>query len=191
MRAPPTFRLLLIAALSLTTSNAFPLANGRLFVSPRSENLVLPASGSKELKSDQINTAGWDKAWTNLVNDVEQSFTPSMPRLLAVEVELILGNFKESQDDLTLSIKNVAGDELVAVTQTVKSPDCEDVLFSFSESGIEVKPGDLYWIRLSGGTTFGWKYVVGGYATGEATFNGKPLLNKTRSTFLFRTFGSD
>lgn len=114
-----------------------------------------------------------------------------MPRLLAVEVELIVGNFKESQDGLTLSIKNAAEDESVAVTQTVKTPDCEYVLFLFPESGIEVKPGDLHWIRLSGGTTFGWEYVVGGYATGEATFNSQPLLNKTRSTFLFRTFGSD
>ena len=44
-------------------------------------------------------------------------------------------------------------------------------------------------LRLTGGATFGWKYVVGGYEHGEATFNGKPLLAQTRSTFLFRTFG--
>jgi hypothetical protein len=43
---------------------------------------------------------------------------------------------------------------------------------------------------LSGGITFGWKYVVGGYEKGEATFNGKPLLSQARSTFLFRTFGA-
>jgi hypothetical protein len=38
---------------------------------------------------------------------------------------------------------------------------------------------------------FGWKYVVGGYENGAATFNGKPLLKQARSTFLFRTFGTD
>ncbi len=96
MKALPTFRVLLIVAVSFTTSNAFPPANGRLFGSPRSENLGLPAPGSKELKPDQVNTAGWEKAWTNLVNDVEQSFRPSMPRLLAVEVELTVGNVGES-----------------------------------------------------------------------------------------------
>jgi hypothetical protein len=45
-------------------------------------------------------------------------------------------------------------------------------------------------MKLSGGTTFGWKYVVGGYEKGDATFNGKPLLADARSTFLFRTFGA-
>jgi hypothetical protein len=44
-------------------------------------------------------------------------------------------------------------------------------------------------LKLSGGTTFGWKYVVAGYEKGAATFNGKPLLPGARSTFLFRTFG--
>jgi hypothetical protein len=32
---------------------------------------------------DQVNTAGWTKAWANLVNDAEQTFAPSVPRLLA------------------------------------------------------------------------------------------------------------
>jgi hypothetical protein len=191
MEALPTFRLLLIVALSVITSNAFPMADGRLMGSPSAASLRLRAPGSRELKPDQVNTAGWDKAWTNLVNDVEQSFRPSAPRLVAVEVELIVGNVGESQDDLTLSVKNAAGDELVSVTQVVKTPDCEHLLFLFPEGGVEVTPGDLYRIRLSGGTTFGWKYVVGGYPKGEATFNGKPLLSKARSTFLFRTFGSD
>lgn len=170
MRALSTFRVFFVVALSLATGKAVP---------------------GKELKPDQVNTAGWNKAWTNLVNDVEQSFTPSMPRLSAVEVELIVGSAGEPQDDLTLSMKNAAGDELVSVTQTVKTPDCEHVLFLFPDSGIEVTPGDLYRIRLSGGTTFGWKYIVGGYPKGEATFNRKPLLRQARSTFLFRTFGSD
>lgn len=186
----PTFRLLLIAVLSLATTSVV-LAAGRSFGLRGSFNPILPAPGSKELKPDQVNTAGWDRAWTNLVNDVEQSFRPSAPRLVAVEVELIVGNVGESYDDLTLSIKNTAGDELVSVTQTVKTPDCEHVLFLFPEGGVEVTAGDLYRIRLSGGTTFGWKYIVGGYPKGEATFNGKPLLRQARSTFLFRTFGSD
>jgi|SRR5579872_484189 len=190
MQALPTFRLLLIVVLSFATAKAYPV-EGRAFGFRTALNSSLPVPGSRELRPDQVNTAGWDKAWTNLVNDVEQSFRPSAPRLVALEVELVVGNVGEPQDDLTLSIKNAAGDELVSVTQTVKATDCEHVLFLFPEGGIEVTPGDTYRIRLSGGTTFGWKYVVGGYPKGEATFNGKPLLRQARSTFLFRSFGSD
>jgi hypothetical protein len=40
---------------------------------------------------DQVNMTGWDGAWTNLVNDVEQAFTPSVPKLMGVEVELVVG----------------------------------------------------------------------------------------------------
>jgi len=32
---------------------------------------------------------------------------------------------------------------------------------------------------------FGWRYIVGGYQKGAATFNAKPLLPNARSTFLF------
>jgi hypothetical protein len=31
------------------------------------------------MKLDQANTATWQNAWTNLLNDVRQSFTPSFP----------------------------------------------------------------------------------------------------------------
>ncbi len=44
------------------------------------------------MKIDQANDTRWQNGWTNLLNDVEQSFRPSMPRLLGVEVELVIGN---------------------------------------------------------------------------------------------------
>jgi hypothetical protein len=147
--------------------------------------------GSPEMKPDQVNVAGWNKAWTNLVNVAEQSFTPSMPRLLAVEVELLVGNDNAAKDELTLSIFDVNGSEIASATQLVRTSDCERTLFVLPEGGVDVSPGNSYRIRLRGGTTFGWKYMVGGYPKGEATFNGKPLLPKARSTFLFRTFGSE
>jgi hypothetical protein len=56
------------------------------------------------MEPDQVNPAGWDKAWTNLLNVAEQSFTPSLPKLLGVEVELIVGNPGETADELTLTI---------------------------------------------------------------------------------------
>jgi len=149
------------------------------------------APGSTDLKADQVNVANWEKAWTNLVNDAEQSFVPSMPRLAAVEVELVVGNKNGPQDDLTLTVLDNQGNELVSVTQTVKTSHCEQTVFLLPEGGIDVKPEESYRIRLKGGIIFGWKYVVGGYPKGQATFNGKPLLSQARSTFLFRTFGSE
>ena len=138
---------------------------------------------------DQVNEAGWDKAWTNLLNVAEQSFTPSLPKLLGVEVELVVGNPGEAEDDLTLTILDAKGQTLAVVTQEVQSANSEHTMFGMPKGGVELSPGQIYRLRLTGGATFGWKYVVGGYEHGEATFNGKPLLAETRSTFLFRTFG--
>ncbi|HXY50280.1 MAG TPA: hypothetical protein VEI01_12570 [Terriglobales bacterium] len=137
-----------------------------------------------------MNTAGWDKAWTNLVNDAEQSFVPSLPSLAGVEVELVVGNAGAAEDELTLTILDAAGQTLAAVTKTVATSNSDHVWFVIPGGGAEVSPGQIYRLKLTGGTTFGWKYVVGGYNKGEATFNGKPLLPGTRSTFLFRTFGA-
>lgn len=142
------------------------------------------------LQPDQVNTAGWNRAWTNLLNDAQQSFTPSQPRLVAVEVELVAGNPGEPDDDLTLMVLDGTGHTLGVVTQNVQSANCDHVTFMMPKGGIEVSPGQIYRLKVSTGAMFGWKYVVGGYENGEATFNGKPLLPDARSTFLFRTFGA-
>lgn len=185
-----TFLGPLILTLSLTPANAGALIPAGLGKIHRAASFSL-APGSREMKPDQVNVAGWNRAWTNLVNDAEQSFVPSMPRLLAVEVELVVGNANASQDDLTLAVLDNEGTLLASITQQVKTAHCEHALFELPEGGVDVMPGQTYWIRLEGGTTLGWKYVVGGYPKGEATFNGKPLLPKARSTFLFRTFGAE
>jgi len=149
-----------------------------------------PSSPPQEsMRPDQVNTDGWDKAWTNLVNDAEQTFTPSLSRLLAVEVELVVGNAGAEEDQLTLTVMDWSGQTLAVVSRSVKTADSDPVLFLIPKGGVEVTPGQTCRLKLSGGTTFGWKYVVGGYQNGAATFNGKPLLPQARSTFLFRTFG--
>src|SRR5215469_1937706 len=136
---------------------------------------------------DQVNTAGWDKAWTNVANDVEQSFTPSVNKLTAIEVGLLVGNGGVKEDDLMLIVTDSGGHTLATISERIPTADCDRVLFVMPMGGIDVTAGGTYRIRLSGGTTFGWKYVVGGYEQGEATFNGKPLLPNARTTFLFRT----
>jgi hypothetical protein len=158
---------------------------------PTAARLPRIPPGSPDIKPDQINIAGWDKAWTNLVNVAEQGFTPSMPRLRAVEVELLVGNKIAAKDELTLTIFDAYGSEVASATQLVPTSSCEHTLFVFPDGGVEVSPGNSYRMRLRGGIIFGWKYVVGGYPKGEATFNSKPLVPKARSTFLFRTFGSE
>ena len=147
-------------------------------------------AGPATVQPDQVNVAGWNKAWTNLLNDAEQSFTPSLSRLVAVEVDLVLGNPGAPENDLTLAVSDSSGQTLAAVTQNVSAANCDHVTFLMPKAGIEVSPGQPYRLKLSGGAKFGWKYVVGGYEKGEATFNGKPLLSEARSSFLFRTFGT-
>lgn len=163
-----------------------------------SEAPAKPSAGGAAMRLDQVNAARWDRAWTNLVNDVEQSFVPSLPRLLAVEVQLVVANpnqgkDKDAQDEdaLTLTVLDNTGQPLISVVRTVLPADSARAFVLLPNDGIAVQPGQTYWIRVSGGLLFGWKYVVGGYPNGEARFNGKPLLRDARSTFLFRTFGSD
>lgn len=148
---------------------------------------ISPSTETMEV--DQVNTEGWDKAWTNLLNVSEQSFTPSMPKLLGVEIDLIVGNAGGPEDELTLTILDAQDQQLASVTQTVKVSPSDRVMFFMPSGGVLLTPGQVYAIRLTGGATFGWKYIVGGYEKGEAKFNGKPLLADARSTFLFRTFG--
>jgi hypothetical protein len=149
-----------------------------------------PLAQQASMTPDQANTAPWDRAWTNLLNDVRQTFKPSLPRLTRVEVELVVANPGPSEGDVVMSLQNAEGDVVAVVSKTVSVADCSHALFVFPNGGLQVSPGQAYSIRLSGGSVFGWKYVVGGYQNGAASFNGRPLLPDARSTFLFRTFGA-
>jgi hypothetical protein len=139
---------------------------------------------------DQANAAPWANAWTNLVNDVRQTFNPSLPKLVGVEVQLVLANPGPPDDALTLTLLDSSDHSIAELSKTVPAADFEHVQFVFPHGGVHVSPGQLYALRLSGGTTFGWKYVVNGYEQGSASFNGHPLLPGARSTFLFQTFGT-
>jgi hypothetical protein len=137
-------------------------------------------------------SAPWENAWTTLQSNVlRQSFTPSLSMLTAVEVELVEANPGPDSAEVTMTLLNTEGEPMAVVAKTVPADACRHVLFIFPYGGLRVSPGQLYSIELSGaGSLFGWKYVPGGYAYGAASFNGKPLLQGARSTFLFRTFGA-
>lgn len=148
-------------------------------------------SGSQAFDTpDQVNDAEWEEAWTNLLNDVRQTFTPSLPILTRVEVELVVGNPGPPADTLTMTIRDEAGKPLTFVSKTVSAKNSDPVAFVLPGGGIAVSPGKTYSIRVAGNALFGWKYVVGGYDRGAAFFNGKPLLRDAHSSFLFRTFGT-
>jgi hypothetical protein len=68
------------------------------------------------MRPDQVNTAGWDGAWTNLLNDAEK----------------------------------------------VEARNSDHVKFVLPMNGVPLSPGQTYWLRLTGGATFGWQYVVAG-----------------------------
>lgn len=157
---------------------------------------VGPAAGNPPtlrsyMTPDQVNNARSKDTWTNLVNDVRQTFTPSLPRLTRVEVELVVANPGPSEGEVTMYLQDAERDPLANVSKTVPVADCGHVLFVFPNGGVQVSPGQVYSIGLSGGSLYGWKYVVGGYPKGEAWFNNKHLLPDARSTFLFRTFGTN
>jgi hypothetical protein len=98
------------------------------------------------------------RGWRNLLNEVRQTFRPSMPRLTGVQVELVVANPGPSDDELTMTMENPEGETLALLSKTVPVGDC-DVLFVFPNGGLdlEVTPGQVYSIQLSGGSLFGWK----------------------------------
>jgi hypothetical protein len=143
------------------------------------------------LTPDQSNTEPWKSAWTNL-NNAQQSFVPSRPRLTGVEVELVVANPGPASGEVTMALMNARGENLAVVSKTVAVADCNHVLFLFPKGGVRVLPAQAYSIALNGeGGVSGWKYVKDVYANGAASMNGKPLSGETRSTFLFRTFGAN
>ena len=141
---------------------------------------------------DQQNTAPWTGAWTILgPNVLRQSFTPSMPRLTGVEVELVNANPGPSRAEIELKLLNAKGDVMSVVSRHVSVDDCQHISFALPTGGWKVLPGQTYSIEVDGSDgALGWKYVVGGYKNGDASFNDKPLLRDAHSTFLFRTFGA-
>jgi hypothetical protein len=140
---------------------------------------------------DQANTAAWASAWTNLLNDARQKFIPSRPRLTSTQVDLVVANPGQSQDTVTLTLLNSAAQPLVQISRIVEAADCAHVAFAYPNGGLTVSPGQVYYIRLSGGDLFGWKYTEGGYKNGAASFNSKPLLSDGNANFLFRTYAED
>jgi len=144
---------------------------------------------------DQTNTAPWKNGSTIVHNFTRQTFRPSLPTLTGVDVELVVANPGPANSEVTMTLSDAEGQPLAVISKTIAVAEYSHVLFVFPKGGVRVTPGQTYSISLSSvDSVFAWKYVVGGYANGAATFNGfpgKPLLQAARTSFLFRTFGAN
>ena len=125
---------------------------------------------------------------TNLVNHAVQTFTPSLAKLAKVEVQLVEINSTPDQA-VTLTLLNTDGQPLAIAEKTLLT-ESGWVPFFFASGGLDLTPGEVYGIEVSGGNRFGWKYAEGGYGKGEALFNGRPILKGAHASFLFKTFGT-
>jgi hypothetical protein len=156
-----------------------------------------PTAPQASMIVDQANTLPWANASMNVHSLLRQTFTPSLPTLTGVEVELVVANSGPASAEVTMMLVRRTSDRsedvLVHISKNVPVTDCGHVLFLLPKGGLQVSPGQVYSIALSSiGSVFGWKYVKGGYANGAASFqgfDGRPVSPDTRSTFLFRTFG--
>jgi hypothetical protein len=158
-----------------------------------------PTALQASMTPDQANTLRWTNAWINVHSLLLQTFTPSLPTLTGIEVELVAADPGAASAEVSMAVMRRTSDRsedvLAEISKTVPVADCAHVLFLLPKGGVRVSPGQLYSISLSSvASVFGWKYVGGGYASGAASFqgfHGQPLSPDTRSTFLFRTFGAN
>ena len=150
----------------------------------------LQAQGSDQLRSDNFadtSAAGIDGARPGEHRGMGQSLDESVECCRAIlhsitsEVARRGGGIGRREswrvrrrahpDDSGCERSNPRGSDAAGPTA-----NSEHTMFVMPKGGVELSPGQIYRLRLTGGATFGWKYVVGGYEHGEATFNGKPLL---------------
>ena len=142
-----------------------------------------------DILPDQSFTDDSRAGSTNLVNHTVQTFTPAVSKLANVEVKLV-GINSTPDHAVTLTLLNTNGQPMAIAEKPLVDGDPGWVSFLFANGGVDVTPGEVYGIEVSGGNRFGWKYAESGYRKGEALFNGRPILKGAHASFLFKTFGS-
>ena len=142
---------------------------------------------------DQQNNPAWTRGAVNIapVNKVSQTFVPSLPWLISVEVALMTGNAGRGGDQITLTVLG-AGDVKLASAALPLSEGFDGFLrFNLPGGGISVTPGQPITIMLqdTGKIVFWWKYNNRNpYTSGKAYFYGSAFQD---NDFLFRTYGTN
>ena len=106
----------------------------------------------------------------------EQSFVPTLPCLVAVDVDLRTGNPGRGGDTVTLLVIGAGGQALTSVSQFVQEGFDGLLHFDLPGSGIGVTPGSILRIRLqdTGKVVFHWRYRENTYSQGQAFIFGMP-----------------
>ena len=156
-----------------------------------------PKTSQVEAILDQSNEPPWLGGWylINPENKTSQSFVPTYPILVAVEVSVTTAN--EIFGDDTIVMKVLGDDEqiLASSSQFVLKGFDGWLRFDIQGGGINVTPGERLFILLEGidaKYTFGWKsnednYYLFGNGWCEKLFRGGVWHT---CDFYFRTYGS-
>jgi hypothetical protein len=136
---------------------------------------------------DQASSSDANAGSTILTNGLGQTFVPTLPRLIKVEINLAALNPGKSEDGVNMWLLNSKGETLATTSKSIPASAAGWVTFVFPNLGLV--PGETYSIGVHGGSSFGWKYVTRGYNRGEALWNQKPFGGDSRRAFLFRTYG--
>lgn len=138
------------------------------------------------LVPDQTNTPAWGGGWTNILpgGSASQTFTPTMPVLSGVDVDLFPSSVTPGDYNVTVQVLR-GSRPLASVTQNV--PPGFDGLRRFElGTGVRVLPGESIILRVFGsGNKFGWRFSGNTYPGGERFFGGTPR----GDDWMFRTYG--
>lgn len=154
--------------------------------------LVLCAAGPMGcgtlITVDQSNTPLWTGEWTSIQsdNDMWQSFTPSVPRLIGVDIDLI--NANPGNGDALITVEIRRGVEVLRSASQVVADGFDGLLFFNLFPDVRVDPGESLLINVfdQGELTFGWRFAGDTYPGGERFVFGDP---QPASDCFFQTWG--
>lgn len=142
---------------------------------------------------DQTNNPTWTGGAVNIVpvNKVSQTFVPSLPCLVGIEVALKTGNRGRGGDKVTLKILGGSGQQLSSASANIPEGFEGFWRFNLPGGGISVTPGQPITILLqdTNKNVFWWKYKNGNpYPAGSSHFYGALFRD---NDFFFRTYGKN
>jgi hypothetical protein len=140
---------------------------------------------------DQMNAPEWKGGAVNISpsNQVRQTFTPTLPKLVAVELGLRTGNAGRGGDQITMDILDRNNNILFTGSAFISEGFEGFFRFNVSSQGVPVEIGKPLTIRVqdTGKIVFFWKYSDGNkYTRGDAFFCGNLFGS---NDFYFKSYG--
>jgi len=142
---------------------------------------------------DQVNNPEWKGGSINIVpvNQVGQTFIPTLPKLVAIEIDLRTANTGRGGDQVTMRILDLNNQTLFTGSATIAEGFEGFSRFNISSQGRSVDIGKPLTITVqdTSKNVFHWKYSEGNtYRNGNALFEGKPFES---NDFYFKTYGKE